>query len=238
MTRNTVLVTGSSGGIGTACVQELAEDHDVALHYNSDRAGAETAADLAESHGAETVLVQADFTEQSAIEDMVSRVTDDFGALDVLVNNAGVDFHADLLEMTPEEFEATLTINLEGMIHCTRAVLGEMLTDDAGRIVSISSRAGVRGSNTDPVYGASKAGVTGFTLSLARQYTDQGIFSNVVAPGAVDTTMYPDEYRPAKREESPIGRLVKPEEVADSVRLFAETTSISGRVLEIDGGQV
>jgi 3-oxoacyl-[acyl-carrier protein] reductase len=220
-------------------VEELAEDHDVALHYNSDQKGAEEAADAAKSQGAETVLVQADFTNQSAIEAMVAQVTDEFGALDVLVNNAGVDFHADLLEMTPKEFEATLTINLEGMIHCTRAVLGGMLeNDEGGRIVSVSSRAGVRGSNTDAVYGASKGGVTQFTLSLARQYTDQGIFSNVVAPGAVDTKMYPDEYRPAKREESPIGRLVKPEDVAHAIRLFAETESISGRVLEIDGGQV
>jgi 3-oxoacyl-[acyl-carrier protein] reductase len=102
--------------------------------------------------------------------------------------------------------------------------------------VTVSSRAGTRGSPTDPTYGASKAGVIGLTQSIARNYTEDGIFANVVAPGAVDTKMFPDDRRPARRESSPIGRLVKPEEVADAVRLFAETEAISGRVLEIDGG--
>lgn len=237
MNNKTALVTGSSGGIGNACVKELADDHDLAIHYHSDEDGATAAANAAEERGAESFPVQADFTNQTEIETMVSRVSDQFGTIDVLVNNAGVDFHSNLLDITPDEFEATLSINLAGTIHCTRAVLSQMLENEGGRIVSVASRAGVRGSNTDPVYGASKGGVIALTLSLARQHTVDDIFANVVAPGAVDTTMYPEAYRPAKREESPIDRLVKPEEVAGAVRFFAETECISGRVLDIDGGQ-
>lgn len=216
---------------------ELASDHDVAVHYHSDRDGAESAASAAEAAGAEALLVQADLADRTDVEEAVESVADRFGGVDVLVNNAGVFFQTGLLEMSPEQVETTLAVNLTGTIYCTRAALPGMLERDGGRIVTVASRAGTEGSPTDPVYGASKGGVIAFTRSLARQFTADGVFSNVVAPGATATKMYAEERRPAKREESPIDRLVKPEEVADAVRFFAETESISGRVLEIDGGQ-
>jgi 3-oxoacyl-[acyl-carrier protein] reductase len=140
-----------------------------------------------------------------------------------------------LLERTPEEIETTMRVNSEGTIWVTRAALPALL-EDGGNLVTVSSRAGTRGSPSDPTYGASKASGIGLTQSIARNYTEDGVFANVVAPGAVDTKMFPEDRRAARRESSPIGRLVKPEEVADVVRLFAETEAISGRVLEIDGG--
>lgn len=237
MTRPTALVTGGSGGIGSACVRDLASDHDVAIHYHTDREGTEAAAEAAEAAGAEVSLLRADLADRSDVEGMIEGVVDQFGGIDVLVNNAAVFFQTGLLEMTPEQIETTLRVNLEGTIYCTRAVLPSMLERGGGRIVTISSRAGTRGSATDPVYGASKGGVVAFTQSLARQFTEEGVFSNVVAPGATATKMYAEERRPAKREASPIGRLVRPEEIADAVRFFTETESISGRVLEVDGGQ-
>lgn len=237
MGRPIAVVTGGSGGIGSACVGELASDHDVAVHYHTDRDGAESAAETAEAAGAETLLVRADLGDRSDVEGTIDRVLDRFGGIDVLVNNAGVFFQTGLLEMTPKRIETTLAVNLEGTIHCTRAALPSMLEDGGGRIVTVASRAGVEGSPTDPVYGASKGGAVAFTRSIARQFTADGVFSNVVAPGATATKMYAEERRPAKREASPIDRLVKPAEVADAVRFFAETESISGRVLEIDGGQ-
>jgi 3-oxoacyl-[acyl-carrier protein] reductase len=237
MDRPTALVTGGSGGIGSACVSELASDHDVAVHYHTDRDGAESAAETAEAAGAETLLLRADFGDRPDVEATVGRVVDHFGGIDVLVNNAAVFFQRGLLEMSPERIETTLSVNLAGTIHCSRAALPTMLEDGGGRIVTIASRAGTRGSPTDPVYGASKGGVIAFARSIARQFTADGVFSNVVAPGATATEMYAEERRPAKREASPIDRLVKPEEVADAVRFFAETEAISGRVLEIDGGQ-
>ena len=235
MTRPTALVTGGSGGIGRACVAELASDHDVAVHYNSDREGAEAAVAAAESQGADGLAVQADLREFDEIEAMFDEVMDRFDHLDVLVNNAAVFFMQGLLELSPEQIRTTMRVNTEGTIFVTRAALPALL-EDGGNVVTISSRAGTRGSPTDPTYGASKAGVIGLTQSIARNYTEDGIFANVVAPGAVDTKMFPDERRPARREASPIGRLVKPEEVAEAVRLFADTEAISGRVLEIDGG--
>ena len=237
MDRPTAVVTGGSGGIGRACVRELASDHDVAVHYHSDREGAETAVEAVESDDAETGVFRADLADRSEVEGMMSDVVDRFGGIDVLVNNAGVFFQTGLLEMTPEEIETTLAVNVSGTIYCTRAALPSMLERGGGRVVTVASRAGVEGSPTDPVYGASKGGVIAFTRSLARQYTEDGVFANAVAPGATDTKMYAEERRPAKREVSPISRLVKPEEVADAVRFFADTECISGRVLEVDGGQ-
>jgi 3-oxoacyl-[acyl-carrier protein] reductase len=237
MDRPTAVVTGGSGGIGRACVSELASDHSVAVHYHSDREGAEAAVEAAEAGGVETGIFQADLGDRSAVEGMVDDIVDRFGGVDVLVNNAGVFFQTGLLEMTPEEIETTLSVNVTGTIYCTRAALPSMLERGGGRIVTVASRAGTKGSPTDPVYGASKGGVIAFTRSLARQYTADGVFANAVAPGATDTKMYAEERRPAKREASPISRLVKPEEVADAVRFFADTESVSGRVLEIDGGQ-
>lgn len=237
MSQPIALVTGGSGGIGGACVRELASDHDVVIHYHTDRNGAEAAAEAAQATGAESLIVQADLADRAEVEGMVDHAVDWFGGVDTLVNNAAVFFQTGLFEMTPEQIDMTLSVNVGGTIHCTQAVLSSMLERDGGRIVTISSRAGTRGSPTDPVYGASKGGVIGFTKSLARQFTAEGVFSNVVAPGATDTKMYAEERRPAKREKSPIDRLVKPEEVAGAVRFFVETECISGRVLEIDGGQ-
>ncbi|MFC6940192.1 SDR family NAD(P)-dependent oxidoreductase [Salinirubellus sp. GCM10025818] len=237
MDRPTAVVTGGSGGIGRACVGELASDHDVAVHYHTDREGAEAAVEAVEDDDAETGIFRADLGDRSEVEGMVDDVVDRFGGVDVLVNNAGVFFQTGLLEMTPEEIETTLSVNVTGTIYCTRAVLPSMLERGGGRIVTVASRAGVKGSPTDPVYGASKGGVIAFTRSLARQYTGDGVFANAVAPGATDTKMYAEERRPAKREASPISRLVKPEEVADAVRFFVDTESVSGRVLEVDGGQ-
>lgn len=238
MNRPIALVTGGSGGIGNACVRELASDHDVAIHYHTDREGAEAAAETADDRGAQTLLLGADLADRTEVEGMVDRVADRFGGVDTLVNNAGVFFQTGLLEMTPEQIETTLAVNVTGTIYCTRAVLPGMLERGGGRIVTVASRAGIKGSPTDPVYGASKGGVIAFARSVARQFTGDGVFSNVVAPGATDTKMYAEERRPAKREASPIDRLVRPEEVADAVRFFTETEAISGRVLEVDGGQV
>lgn len=236
MSQPCAFVTGGSGGIGSACVRELGNDHDVAIHYRSDRAGAESAAKNAENSNSATMLVQADLADRTDVERMVTEVIDRFGGIDVLVNNAAVFFQTGLLEMSPEQIETTLTVNLAGTIYCTRAVLPSMLAQGGGNIVTIASRAGTRGSPTDPVYGASKGGLIGFNHSLARQYTQEAVFSNVVAPGATDTTMFAEARRPAHREQSPIGRLISPEEVAAAVRFFADTSCISGRVLEIDGG--
>lgn len=235
MTRPTALVTGASGGIGQAIVAELSVDHNLALHYRSDREGVETAAETATDEGAQTHIVQADLADREAVETAVDDALEYFGRLDTLINNAGAFFTKGLTEISPAEIETTMRVNGEGTIWVTRTALPALL-DDGGHIVTVSSRAGTRGSPTDPTYGASKAAVIGLTQSVALNHTEDGLFANVVAPGAVDTKMFDDDRRPARKESSPISRLVKPEEVAEAVRFFTDTASISGRVLEIDGG--
>jgi NAD(P)-dependent dehydrogenase (short-subunit alcohol dehydrogenase family) len=121
-------------------------------------------------------------------------------------------------------------VNVLGTIYCAQAALPALREREESRIVNIASTAGARGSPTDPTYGASKGGVIGFTKSLAKHYTDDGVFTNAVAPGPTDTSMFREERREGVREASPIGRLVTPEEVAATIRFFATTTSVSGPV--------
>jgi len=168
---------------------------------------------------------------------MVRRAHEELGNIDVLVNSAGVAPDRPILETTPEQLERVLAINLKRAMYCSQAVLPEMLEVGHGRIVNIASSAGTHGSRMDPTYGASKGGMIAFSKSLARSFTAEGIFSNVVAPGPTDTQMYPDERQPTAEANIRIGRLIRPEEVATAVEFFATTSSISGKVLEVDGGR-
>jgi len=232
----TALVTGASGGIGRAIARDLGDDHDVVVHYHSDRDAAERVADEIGGDGTETLVQQCDVSDPDEVEAMVEAATGAFGTVDVLVNNAAVFFQQDIETAPDETLQSTVRVNVEGALYCTRAVLPGMRGQESGRIVNISSTAGVSGSPTDVAYGASKAGVLGLTRSLAKQYTDEGIFANAVAPGPTDTEMFAKERRPATRERSPIDRLVAPEEIAAAVRLFATTSAVAGQVLTVDGG--
>lgn len=235
MTR-TALVTGASGGIGSATARELGTDHDVIVHYNSDRENAESVATDIEANGQDALVHQCDLRDPDETGEMMERARVEFGGVDVLVNNAGV-FHTVALETASDDvIQQTLRVNLEGAVFCTREVLPGMRERGEGWIVNISSNAGTDGSPTDVAYGASKAGLLGLTRSLAKQYTEDGVFANTVAPGPVKTEMFAEERRPAAREQSPIDRLVEPEEVAEVVRLFATTSSIAGQTLTVDGG--
>lgn len=232
----TALVTGASGGIGAAIARNLGTDHDVAVHYHVDEeAAVEVAGDVRETgHTASTV--QCDIADPSAVAAMIDIVRERHDGIDVLVNNAGVFYNQDLVDIDVETMQRTIRINLEGACYCTKFALEPMRSAGGGRIVSLSSTAGTHGSEADPTYGAAKAGLFGLTRSVARQYTSAGIFANAVAPGPVDTRMFPEHRRPATRERSPIGRLLTPEEIAEPVRMFATTTAMSGQVLTVDGG--
>ncbi len=235
MTR-TALITGASGGIGSATARELGEDHDVVIHYNSDREGAESVAADVRNAGQKALTHQCDLQDPAAIETMVETAREEFGGIDVLVNNAGVLHAAALETATDDVIQQTLRVNLEGALYCAREVLPDMRENGRGWIINISSTAGTTGSPTDAAYGASKCGLIGLTKSLAKQYTEEGIFTNTVAPGPAKTKMYAEERRPAAREKSPINRLVNPEEVAEVIRMFATTESVTGQTLTVDGG--
>ena len=235
MTR-TALVTGASGGIGSAIARDLGDDHDVLVHYNSDREEAETVAETVRESGQDALPHQCDLSHPDAVGEMVDRANEEFGGVDVLVNNAGV-FHVAALETASDEtIQQTIRVNLEGALYCCRAVLPVMLEQGEGRIVNIASTAGTDGSPTDAAYGASKGGLLGLTKSLAKQHSADGILTNAVAPGPVKTEMFTEDRRPAAREASPIDRLVEPDEIAEAVRLFATTSAVTGQTLVVDGG--
>lgn len=233
----TALVTGASGGIGRATARDLGQDHDVLVHYHSDADAAEAVAADVREGGREAVTHQCDVSDPDDVAAMVELTEAELGSVDVLVNNAATIYRANLLESSHEQMRRTLSVNLEGQINCTREVLPGMCERGEGWIVNVSSTAGTRGSPSDPAYGASKGGVIGFTKSLSRQHTADGVFSNVVAPGPTDTGMFPPERRPGAREDLPTGRLLRPVEIAEAIRFFATTTSISGKVLEVDAGK-
>lgn len=233
----TALVTGASGGIGRATANALAADHNIVVHYHSNEAAAAETAALVREAGGEALTVGCDLSEPAASEDLVADATERFGGVDVLVNNAGVIHREPLETATDEVIRETIDVNLTGAVHTTRAVLPGLLERGGGHVVMVSSSAGIHGSPTDPVYGAAKAGMVGLMKSLARQHTPAGVFCNVVAPTATDTRMYPEAARPSARESIPIGRLIKPEEVAEAIRFVATTSSVSGKVLEVDAGR-
>lgn len=232
------IVTGASGGIGRACTRELAPDHNVLIHYNSDREGAEQAAKAVNDAGNDTVIYQCDLAEPDAVREMVAVAESELGSIDVLVNNAALFLERGIEEITDDEINSQVDVNIKGTIHCTKAVVPSMREQGSGRIVSIASTAGKHGSPTDPVYAATKGGVISLSKSIAKQYTSEGILTNAVAPGPTSTKMIREERRPELCADSPINRLVDPTEVADAIRFFVDATAISGQVLEVDGGRI
>lgn len=235
MVRSAV-VTGGSGGIGRATVKELATDHNVVIHYHSNEAAA---MELVESLNSETdaIAVQADVADRESVTDLFKRARAEFGSVDVLVNNAAAPPETGFEDRSAESVDRQIRVNLSGVIYCCQEVVGEMSDAGYGRIVNVASTAGLHGSPSDPVYGATKGGVVGFTKSLAKQYTEAGILTNAVAPSVTDTALISKERREDAAELFPQNRIVEPAEVADAIRFLVSNAYSSGKVVEIAGGR-
>jgi NAD(P)-dependent dehydrogenase (short-subunit alcohol dehydrogenase family) len=232
------LVTGGSGGIGRACVEALASNHDVVVNYYSNEEAATSIVDeiTADPDLGTAIPYRCDVSDRTAVEEMVETVGDELGDISVLVNNAAVSDRKDFFDVDEASIDRKLAVNVKGTIFPTLAVLPGMLEAGKGNIVNVASTAGTRGIETDVVYGMTKAAMVNFTKSIARLYTSDGVFTNAVAPSVTDTPMQPSEVREWSEDLLPIDRLLRPDEIAEVVRLFAMTESISGKVLEIDGG--
>jgi 3-oxoacyl-[acyl-carrier protein] reductase len=236
----TALVTGASGAIGRACAVALAGDGArVVVAYGADEQGAQETADLVKAAGAEAVLARGDLRDPGAARELVAAAGD--GGLDVLVNNAGITRDGLLLRMRDADFAEVLEVNLVAAFRCTREALRAMLRRRWGRIVSISSVVGLTGNPGQANYAAAKAGLIGFTMSVAREVAGRGVTANVVAPGYVPsrlTDAMSDEAKQATLGAIPAGRLGTPEEVAAAVRFFASEQAgyVTGQVLAVDGG--
>ena len=227
------LVTGASRGIGRAIAEELARaGAHVVVGYRSGREEAEQLA--AEIGGA---AVQADVSSP----DDARRLVDEAGDIDVLVNNAGLTRDGLLARMSDDDWRTVIDTNLSSVFYTCRAVTRPMMKKRAGSIVNISSVVGVHGNWGQTNYAASKAGIIGFTKSLARELGSRGIRANVVAPGYVKTQLtevLPDEATAAMVQQTPLGRVADPEEIAGAVRFLAsdQASFITGEVLLVDGG--
>ena len=236
----TALVTGASGAIGRACAVALAgQGARIVVAYGSDQQGAAETADQVKVAGAEAVLAQADLAQPGAAKELVAAAGD--GGVDILVNNAGLTRDALLLRMRDEDFDDVLAVNLVAAFRCTREALRGMLRRRWGRVVSISSVVGLVGNPGQANYAASKAGLIGLTLSVAREVAQRGITANVVAPGYIPsklTDAMSEEAKQATLSGIPAGRLGTPEEVAAAVRFLAseEAGYVTGQVLAVDGG--
>jgi 3-oxoacyl-[acyl-carrier protein] reductase len=229
----TALVTGASRGIGRAIATELAEaGASVVVGY---RSGKDEAESLATELGARAV--QADV----ANADDAARLVEAAGDLDILVNNAGMTRDGLLARMSDDDWRVVIETNLSSVFYTCRAVCRPMMKKRAGSIVNISSIVGVHGNWGQTNYAASKAGIIGFTKSLARELGSRNIRANVVAPGYVKTQLtdvLPEEATGAMLQSTPLGRLGEPADVAGAVRFLCsdEASFITGEVLLVDGG--
>ncbi len=233
------IVTGSSRGIGKAIALELARTgHSVVINYDRDEMAARHTVEEIESGGGEAILIKADVSWNEDAENLVEQVMDRWGRIDVLVNNAGILPNPRKLEdISDQEWDRVMGINLKGTFYCTRAAVRHMKKQRSGNIVNISSVAGKEGGTVGAHYAASKAGMIGFTKSLARELAPYNIRVNAVAPGPVDTEFLSEELKAKLSKLSLLGRIARPEEVAHAVIFLIENEHITGETINVNGGR-
>ena len=236
------LVTGAARGIGRAVALELARNgFDVAVNFNRSAEAAEALVKEIEALGVRTGAFQADVSDREQAEALFKKVREALGPVEVLVNNAGITRDTLLMRMKPEDWDAVLSANLNSAFYCTKEAIRDMAKARWGRIVTISSVVGLTGNAGQANYAASKAGLIGFTRSVAREYAARGITANAVAPGFIDTSMtesLKEDVKAAISAQIPAGHIGAPEDVARAVAFFAreESAYITGQVLAVDGG--
>lgn len=238
------LVTGGSRGIGRAIALKLAENGaDVAINYAGNTAAAEEVKTAIEQMGRKALLVQGSVADTDGVQTIVNTVVKELGRLDILINNAGITRDGLLMRMKEADWDDVMHTNLKGVYNCSKAVLRTMMKQRSGRIVNMASVVGEMGNAGQTNYAAAKAGVIGFTKSLAKEVASRGITVNAIAPGFIATDMtsvLTDDQKAEMARTIPLGWAGQPEDVANAVLFLVSEGAayITGQVLNVDGGMV
>ncbi|MBR2209329.1 MAG: 3-oxoacyl-[Synergistaceae bacterium] len=237
------LVTGASRGIGRAIALELAKNNfNVAINFNNSEEPAKSLRDEIKTLGVKAEIFKADVSDYNQVSELFKNIKEYFNeSVSVLVNNAGVTRDTLLMRMKNEDWQTVINTNLNAAFYCTREAIRDMAKARYGRIINIASVVGLTGNAGQANYAASKAGIIGFTKSIAREYANRGITANAIAPGFIETDMteiLKPEVKEGILKSIPVGSIGKPEDVAKAVLFFAGETSsyITGQVLAVDGG--
>jgi len=234
-------ITGASRGIGQAIATGLAAQGATVIGTATSEKGAAAISDYLKQQNAKGTGMVLDVTDQSSVEKVVADIEAQFGTVSILVNNAGITRDNLLMRMSEEEWDAIMQTNLTSLFRVTKACIRSMMKARCGRIISIASVVGVSGNAGQANYAAAKAGVIGFTKSVAREIGSRGITANVVAPGFIDTDMtreLPEAQKQALLGQIPLNRLGTPEEIAHAVSFLASPGAayITGETLHVNGG--
>ena len=238
------LITGATRGIGKQIALTLAkEEYDIVINYRSENEELSEVKKEIEANNVKCITVKGDVSNFKDCENMIKEAIEEFGQIDVLVNNAGITKDTLLMRMTKDDFEKVINVNLVGTFNMSKNVIPYMMKKRNGRIINISSVVGISGNAGQTNYAASKAGIIGFTKSLAKEVASRNILVNAVAPGFIETSMtavLKDEIKEEIAKQIPLKRMGTPEDVANVVSFLVSEKSnyITGQVINIDGGML
>lgn len=236
----TVIVTGGSRGIGAAIVKELAkESYNIVLNYNNSEEAAKKIQKELEEQNIKIEIFKADVSKREEVKELIKFTLEKYKNIDVLINNAGIDQIKPFMDITDEEWNKIMQVNLNSVFYCCQEVLENMIHNKKGCIINISSIWGKIGASCEVHYSASKAAIDGLTKALAKEMGPSNIRVNSIAPGIIETEMNKDLSKEDLEEiinQIPLGRIAKPEEIAKSIKWLIEDEYVTGQVISIDGG--
>ena len=236
----TVIVTGGSRGIGAAIVKELAkEKYNVVLNYNNSEEAAKQIQEELEKQNIKIEIFKADVSKREEVSKLVKFALEKYKNIDVLINNAGIDQIKPFMDITDEDWNKIMQVNLNSVFYCSQEVLENMIHNKKGCIINISSIWGRIGASCEVHYSASKAAIDGLTKALAKEMGPSNIRVNSIAPGIIETEMNKDLTGEDLKEiinQIPLERIAKPEEIAKSIKWLIEDEYVTGQVISVDGG--